>query len=136
MLGIDTAYRNNYTDKEIVTIAAEEKRVVLTRDVGLLKHKCIAHGYWLRSQQPEEQLTEVTKRFSLCYCIQPFSRCMACNGELHSVEKEEIIHELLPLVREYYNEFYQCSQCKKIYWKGSHFENMQQFITAIKSVCG
>ena len=135
MLGFDTAYQNNYHDKEIVEKAVSEKRIVLTRDVGLLKYKSIACGYWLRSQIPEEQLTEVIKRFALCGDIHPFSRCMDCNGNLRTIEKNEIIHQLPPLVKEYYREFYQCDHCKKIYWKGSHFDHMQQFIEKIKSVC-
>src|SRR2546423_5221016 len=55
-LGFDSIYQNNYSDQVIVQIAEEENRIVLTRDVGLLKQKRIQRGYWLRSQHTDEQL--------------------------------------------------------------------------------
>lgn len=134
MLGIDAVYENNFTDKEIVAISAKEKRPVLTRDIGLLKHKVLQHGYWLRSQQPEEQAVEVINYFSLCTAIHPFSRCLHCNGELITVDKEEIIHLLPTQTKEVFTEFYQCTQCKKVYWKGSHFERMQSLVEKLKSI--
>jgi uncharacterized protein len=37
MLGFDVAYRNDFSDAEIVKLAKQEGRVILTRDRGLLK---------------------------------------------------------------------------------------------------
>lgn len=134
MMGIDAAYQNHWHDKEIVAMAVQENRSVLTRDVGLLKHKVLKYGYWLRSQEPEEQLMEVIQRFSLCDCLRPFSRCMACNGLLKEVPKAGVLHLLPAQTRDYFPQFYQCIQCKNVYWKGSHFENMQCLIDHIKSL--
>lgn len=50
MLGFDVLYENSYTDQKIADLAQSESRIVLTRDVGLLKHKIITRDYWLRSQ--------------------------------------------------------------------------------------
>ena len=132
MLGIDTCYRNNFADKEIVQLAVQEKRAVLTRDIGLLKHKVLAQGYWLRSQDANEQLLEVIRRFSLCDRIQPFTRCLACNGHLKPVAKAEVSHLLLPQTQEAFNEFYQCSHCQHTFWKGSHYEKMEKKIQQIR----
>ena len=134
MLGIDVFYQNYLSDKEIVAFAAEQNRSVLTRDVGLLKHRLLRHGYWLRSQQPAEQLLETIRWFSLCPVIEPFRRCITCNGLLKLVEKNTITDKLLPQTRTYFEEFYQCATCRKIYWKGSHYENMQQMVEKIRSV--
>ena len=134
LLGFDAHYETGYNDASIVAVSLQQNRVVLTRDVGLLKHKVLQYGYWLRSQQPEEQLTEVLTRFALCDSVHPFSRCMVCNGAIVEVDKERIRH-LLPLnTKEIFTEFYQCSQCGKVYWKGSHYENMLRRIERIRSI--
>jgi uncharacterized protein len=134
MLGIDAFYQNHLTDKEIIGIATAQNRAVLTRDTGLLKHKILQYGYWLRSQQPEEQLLETIQWFSLCQAIQPFSRCIACNGLLQPVEKNKITGSLPLHTKEYFNEFYQCAACSRVYWKGSHYENMQPLVERVRSI--
>jgi len=128
LLGFDTCYKNDYVDKTIVQIAEAEKRIVLTRDVNLLKHKSVTIGYWLRSQFVEEQLAEVISRFKLKAKFKPFERCVECNGKIVSVAKEAILNRLLPKTILYYNHFFQCTCCNRIYWRGSHYEQMQQFI--------
>lgn len=134
MLGIDTVYRNNLHDAEIIAFATTENRIVLTRDVGLLKHKVLRWGYWLRSQQTEDQLIEVMNRFSLCNRLQPFLRCIACNGLLAGVEKKEIVSLVPEKTRLFFEDFYRCTTCGKIYWKGSHYQHMRHAIKRIRSV--
>lgn len=134
MLGIDAVYQNDRHDREIVALALAENRALLTRDIGLLKHKVLQHGYWLRSQQPREQVLEVIRRFSLCASFVPFSRCIACNGLLVTVAKEEILPRLPKQTKEYFTEFYQCASCGKVYWKGSHYHNMQRVVDRLRSL--
>ena len=128
MLGFDTHYRQDLEDDELARISVEEKRILLTRDRGLLKRSMLSHGYCLRSTQPSEQLLEVVQRFDLFSQIQPFSRCMECNGEIRSVEKEEIVDQIPPRVRDEYEEYSQCHDCRRVYWKGSHYDHMQAYI--------
>lgn len=59
MLGFDAVYKNCFSDKEVAEISSRERRIVLTRDRRLLQAKIITHGYWVRSQMPEEQIMEV-----------------------------------------------------------------------------
>ena len=134
MMGIDTVYENDRHDREIVALAVTENRAVLTRDIGLLKHKVLRYGYWLRSQQSEEQLLEVIRLFSLCDKLRPFTRCIACNGLLAEVPKAAIEDRLPEQTRRCFDVFFQCTRCRKLYWKGSHFENMEERISRIKSL--
>lgn len=134
LLGFDTHYQTDYDDPQIIALAVEQDRIVLTRDVGLLKHKVLLHGYWPRSQNSEEQLKEVIKRFGLCDYIQNFTRCLACNGILVEVQKETVRETIPPKTSAFFHQFYQCNLCRKIYWKGSHYENMLQQIERIRSV--
>jgi uncharacterized protein with PIN domain len=131
MLGFDTVYRRDYSDSEIVAISVGERRIVLTRDRGILKTKAVTHGYWIRSSKPEEQLREVVNRFDLASGVRPFERCMVCNGGLESVGKEDVLDRLPRKSAIYYNEFYRCADCGKVYWKGSHYEHMKNTIRQV-----
>jgi uncharacterized protein len=128
LCGFDTFYKRNFSDFEIIELSALEKRIILTRDLGLLKNKKVTRGYWIRSQYLYAQMKEVFKRFDLSSQILPFTRCMECNGLLTSVPKNEIIDILLPETKEFYNNFLQCKDCMRIYWEGSHYERMKKFI--------
>jgi len=75
MLGFDTLYKNNYKNEEIITEALTQKRIILTRDPGLLKNKSITHGYLIRGTDPHEQAREVIRRFDLSSQAKPFIRC-------------------------------------------------------------
>jgi uncharacterized protein with PIN domain len=134
LLGIDCVYQNMLTDHEIVSIAVAQNRAVLTRDIGLLKHKVLSFGYWLRSQYPEQQLAEVIRWFSLCPHLRPFSRCIVCNGLLCPIAKEEIRQDLPQKTEAYFEEFYRCDSCRKVYWKGSHYQRMLATIEQVRSV--
>jgi uncharacterized protein len=124
MVGFDTLYRNDYDDDEIIAIALKEKRIILTRDVGILKNRLVTHGYFVRSTQPARQIEEVIGRFDLSGMINPLSRCIECNGTIVAVGKHEIEHHLQPKTRKYFDTFFRCTDCLKIYWEGSHYKKM------------
>lgn len=133
MLGFDTLYRNDYDDLTLAQISADEKRILLTCDRGLLMRKQVTHGYYVRDRQPRQQLLEIISRLELTSSIKPFTRCLHCNGTIQPVDKAAIDHRLLPRTKAHYDEFWQCQQCQKIYWKGSHYQRMQQLIEQLNS---
>jgi len=128
MLGFDTIYRNDFKDPDIVIIAGKENRVILTRDRGILKIKAVTRGYYVRSIIPDDQITEVLDRFDLYSRIQPFLRCMDCNGIIAPVNKAEIEDRLKKKTKLYYQDFAACSACGKLFWKGTHYEKMTAYI--------
>ncbi|MCF8069542.1 MAG: Mut7-C ubiquitin/RNAse domain-containing protein [Desulfobacterales bacterium] len=134
MLGFDVLYRNDYDDPEIIDIGVLENRIILTRDRCLLYAKVITHGYRIRSFDPETQLKEVLRRFDLYSTIKPFKRCMSCNGHLCPVDKHKILDCLEPKTKLYYHTFHQCTDCGKIYWKGSHYEKMLTRMEKLKNI--
>lgn len=127
-LGIDTLYENYYSDEEIVETALREGRTILTRDRGILKRKSVEYGYLVKSNRSREQLMEIFINFDLLSSIQTFSRCLRCNGSLKEVDKREVTHELDPLTEKFYNDFFRCTSCNSLYWKGGHWERMKIFI--------
>ena len=131
MFGYDTLYHEKYLDAELATISSEQQRILLTRDRGLLKRSIIEYGYWLRTTQPRQQLLEVLQRFNLPSITNAFRRCIRCNGRLEHVAKATITHDLKPQTALWYDEYRQCQQCGQIYWKGSHFQRMEQFMSGV-----
>jgi uncharacterized protein with PIN domain len=130
-LGFDTVYENATRDGKLAGIAYAQKRILLTRDVSLLKRKIVMHGYLLRTQDPTRQLIEVVRLYDLSSKIKPLSRCIPCNGLLVPISKETILERLEPLTRKYYESFHICEKCKKIYWPGSHQEKIVAFIQKV-----
>jgi len=124
LLGFDVLYRNDYDDPEIIRIALRDHRIILTRDRRMLCIRTVTHGHCLHSTNPHQQACDVLKRFDLTGQVQYFRRCPNCNGFVHPVEKSMILDLLEPLTRKYYSEFFQCQECRQIYWKGSHFERI------------
>ncbi len=131
LLGFDTLYRNDFQDDELAELSSEEIRILLTRDRGLLKRKVVTRGYLVRKDDPKEQIHEIVRRFDLAQLAVPFSRCSLCNGLLSSVSKKAIEKDLEPLTKEHYHHFKQCPDCHQIYWKGSHFDEIENFIRSI-----
>ncbi|MBN1952474.1 MAG: hypothetical protein JW801_14830 [Bacteroidales bacterium] len=128
MLGFDSLYRNDFGDDEIIDIAANEKRIILTRDKLLLKSPKVSHGYYVRAINKHEQLHEVIRKFDLNSQFRSFTRCMTCNSPLLSVTAESIRDKTDSGIRALYDEFFLCPQCDKVFWKGSHFKRMEELI--------
>ena len=128
MLGFDALYRNDCGDEELSRIAATDPRILLTRDVGLLMRSAVTYGYCIRESNARQQLVEVLCRFNALDSISPFERCLRCNDRLKPVPKEIVLKRLPARTRKHYNEFWQCQGCRRVYWSGSHYRRMKQFI--------
>ncbi|HAF62130.1 MAG TPA: twitching motility protein PilT [Anaerolineaceae bacterium] len=133
LLGFDVLYRNDYSDAELATISQNEKRICVTRDRGLLKRNQIDHGYLVRATDPRSQVMELMRRFQLNNDIQPFTRCVRCNGNLFPVSVSEVQEKLEPGTLAHFSEFSQCADCGQVYWKGSHYQHLMRFIEFITS---
>jgi uncharacterized protein len=131
LLGFDSLYRNDFEDDEVVRLASKERRIILTRDRGLLMHRKVTHGYFLRNINPDRQLTEVVNRFRLRSLLKPFARCALCNGEIENVAKESVLTQLPRNTARYYDEFYICNSCGQVYWKGSHYAKLMKRIQGL-----
>lgn len=131
LLGFDTLYRNDYADEELAYISSSENRILLTRDKGLLMRSQVTYGYYVRNTDPPQQIVEVMQRFDLFELVKPWQRCLRCNGLLQPVSKESVLEQLPPNVAATLDKFHRCNQCYQIYWRGSHYERMQQFIDSV-----
>lgn len=132
LLGFDTLYARDYTDAMLVGLSARERRILLTRDVGLLKHSEVVRGHWLRSTDPAAQLLEVIEAFSLERDIDAFTRCTICNGALQSIAREAVAGRVPPRVYARRRRFDQCTGCGRIYWRGTHFRKLEELSRAYR----
>lgn len=128
LLGFDSAYKNDFSDDELVQKSLDERRTILTKDRDLLKRSDVAHGYWIRSRTLKDQLEEIINRFQLKNKINLFSRCLICNSLLQPIEKEKVADRIPPKVKELQTRFSLCQNCDKVYWKGTHYENMKNVL--------
>lgn len=132
LLGFDAQYDNHYSDESIINYSVKEKRIILTRDKGLLKNKIVIHGYLVRNTNPDKQIIEVLQRFDLKNQFYPFSRCLECNGLLREIEKSKLTQIIPTSIKKYYEYFTQCEWCKKIYWEGTHYHKLKKWIAHLK----
>jgi uncharacterized protein len=127
VLGFDVAYSNTFQDDEIIRLAEAEDRIILTRDTGLaaryIRDRCLL----IQDDDYKEQIRQVVQTFDL-KDFKVFSRCLECNAPLHDVDKESIFEKVPPYVYLTQNRFAQCRSCGRVYWHGTHADEMQKRI--------
>ena len=132
LLGFDTRYGNDLDDAELARLTSRERRILLTRDVGLLKRKAVVRGQWLRSREPEKQVEQLVDALHLKRAIRPFTRCMICNGLLAAVARADVASLVPPRVYRRFRAFRQCRDCRRIYWRGTHFIRLQRLVADVR----
>jgi uncharacterized protein with PIN domain len=133
MLGVDTVYRNDITDRELIAIAASERRIILTRDRELLKCREVLRGMFVRALKPEAQLRETVRRWNLVHRQRPFSLCLHCNLRLEAIDRGTAAASVPEAIRQRYTAFARCPGCNRVYWPGSHWERMSLMLESALS---
>lgn len=123
ILGYDTDYANQRDDPELVRIARAEDRVLLTRDRELASRRGV-RTLLVESQSLDDQLAQVTAAFPLPPGTHP-GRCSVCNTVLVEATREEVAHRVPRYVLKRHPHFQCCPGCDRVYWRGSHWRNMQ-----------
>jgi uncharacterized protein with PIN domain len=131
MLGFDCLYKNHMDDDVIIEIARRDGRIILTRDTLLLKSPRLIHAYYVRAIEKHAQLCEVVEKFDLYSQFKSFTRCMTCNHPLQTVHKEDILDKIDEDTANVFQDFYLCPHCDKVFWKGSHFKRMEEFVRGL-----
>lgn len=133
LLGFDVWWSCDADDAELAVISRERRRILLTRDRGLLKRRAITHGLFVHAEQPTRQVVEVIRRLDLGGRLAPLTRCLRCGDRLAGVAKDQVLDELQPLTRRYYDEFSRCAGCSRIYWRGTHYGRL---LGLVGELCG
>ena len=128
LLGYDTFYKRDITDAELIRIAKQDHRLILTRDREIfrkVKDQCI----FIHSELVLEQLRQVLSLLNeKGERLEPFSRCVNCNTSLEEIKKEEVSGLVPDHIYATIPRFVMCPACKKIYWRGSHEKRIKELL--------
>ncbi|MFD9304677.1 Mut7-C RNAse domain-containing protein [Streptomyces sp. NPDC060048] len=127
LLGVDAAYENeDIGDPALATRSATERRVLLSRDRGLLRRRELFAGAYVYSDNPDEQVRDVLGRFAPA--LAPWTRCTACNGTLRAADKDSVGDRLEHGTQRSYDVFAQCVDCERVYWRGAHHARLEKIV--------
>jgi uncharacterized protein len=133
ILGFDTVYSAvDLADPYLADVAHREARILLTRDLGLLKRKVVMFGYFVRTTAPMQQLGEIVERYDLLHYGSQALRCTQCNGALEIVAKDEVAAQLTAQTLNVFDEFRRCTACGKVYWRGSHYDRIERYLDGLR----
>ncbi len=130
--GYDTRWRNAWRDAELVALAADEGRIVLSRDRDLLMHRDVEAGCLLRDDDPLRQLADVAARLRLGLAAgaRP-ARCTVCNGALQPAARDHIAAHLPTRAALELDAWWRCSGCTRVYWRGSHWRRLRAALDGV-----
>ncbi|MET9438604.1 Mut7-C RNAse domain-containing protein [Streptomyces sp. NPDC006551] len=128
LLGVDAAYESeDIGDPALAALSARERRVMLSRDRGLLRRRELWAGAYVYSDRPDDQLRDVLERFAPV--LMPWTRCTACNGELTDADKDSVRERLEHGTEKTYDVFARCTACERVYWRGAHHARLEAIVT-------
>jgi len=139
MMGHDAVYMNDAEDKDLVTTAAKENRILLTSDVALFRLATTrgTDAYLVKGRTEAERLAGVAGRFKFDLSVDATqSRCPTCGSELKTESKEEVKGKVPETTFKVFNQFWACSNpdCGKVYWQGSHWENIGALLERARKI--
>ena len=136
ILGYDTLYCREGNDTILVTRATSEDRKILTRKTHLLRRKdCKDNILFITDNEPLRQILQVIKHYNLTFNSLLFgTRCILCNNRLERISVDLVRSRVPDYVLNTQKNFSFCPHCKKIFWKGTHYENMLNTFSHIKTV--
>ena len=127
LLGFDTLYYPRISDSDLLKFALREGRVLLTRDTHFLRMKNLNNLFFVRSEDPLEQVKEVMRVFAVKEPLP--GRCARCNGILCKVNERDSIKDMIPeYVFFHRGDFMRCEACGSVYWEGTHLRRFRAML--------
>lgn len=131
ILGFDVVYFNRAEDEALLSLARREDRWLLTRDHRLQDRARDIPVLLITSEKWKEQLVQVIEELNLRRFVDPYSRCIDCNVRLKALSKRRVKNLVAPFIYERAASFAICPACGRVYWQGTHFEDMEKKIGVI-----
>lgn len=146
LAGEDVICVNDYSvssqeeDEFLLKRAEEDSRVLLTRDKDLYKRAMRDRVDSILIENEGEvprQLYKISKAVDGTIDINiGSSRCPVCNGELVVIDKSNLPSDIPEGVLENNDRFWECEDCGKIYWPGSHWKKMAEIVEKFEKLKG
>ena len=133
ILGFDARYEPSGNKSFAMIEALKEERVVLTRNLRFGTR----HGgnvIFIKHDELLDQLKDLFSQVDLKTAggHQLFSRCTVCNVRLESISKAQVRERVPAYVYETHDEFMRCPKCARVYWKGTHWGNVEEILKKIE----
>ena len=128
--GYDVLFSTNIDDDSLIRIGLQDERVVLTKDTHIPQRRVATSGglkvLLIKYDKVQDQLQQVAQALGLDLKAHPLSRCILCNQPLIPTTKEEVQDMVPPYVFKTQSHFSKCPTCGRIYWQGTHWDNMER----------
>ena len=153
ILGFDTIYFRAIDDNELIKIARQQERTLLTRDTGIARRKQLQRTILIHSNNTSEQLKEVLSALEIMnrgkgesenrskrlfpdspilrFPLSGVPRCPVCNGELAATDREAVADRIPEYVFLNATSILTCRECGKVYWCGSHKKSIDSQLEKI-----
>ena len=131
VMGIDVVYDPGSTDAQLLRCAERGGRILLTRDRRLTHRRTPANLLYIDSDYYHEQVRQVVQVFHLADRIRVFTRCLRCNAPLQPIAKEVVAARVPSYVYATQLTFKHCATCDRLYWGGTHRDNMLRQLQAM-----
>ena len=135
IFGFDTLYMVHARDDDVLKTGMEQCRVILTADRELFKRivKAGAQGVLVNGGSDLDDIVHVLAKCGIASVSFDSSRCTACNGPLSSRAPEQVRDGLPGRIAESHSRFFQCADCRKVYWEGGHFRRIRELARSVDS---
>jgi len=133
ILGYDVEYSSTLSDKELIETAKAEGCILLTRDLQLFQQASMqnAESFFVEGTNETEKLAAMANRFNLKLEVDvSVSRCPKCNTRIGPIPKEKVVSRVPEKTFSRYEEFWECPNCKQVYWQGAHWERINETLKA------
>lgn len=130
LLGYDAVLYPKISFHNVLRIAAKDRRIILTRSPKESKQTSKYRIILIKSVFYEKQLQELKGiiEFNEDYFA---TRCSLCNRILEPAKSEFVKEKVPKYVFENNKDFFVCKKCGKIYWQGSHFDDIKEKLIKI-----
>ena len=134
VMGYDALFPRDVGDNELVRLALREDRIIVTKDRGLMDRRLVTTGrlkvVLVTHDDLKSQLRQVIQTLALDH-REMFTRCICCNESLVALQREEARERVPAHVYNTQEQFMQCPLCRRIYWRGTHWSNMQRDLAGV-----
>lgn len=132
VLGFDSKYSSSIEDDALIQLAKKENRVIVTKDEALTNDagKIGLRTVLIRGNDEVDQIIQITSSLGLQNFVMDTnsSLCVNCNGKLEPIEKSRVANKVPSGIYQRQDHFWSCVDCNKIYWEGTHFVKLKEFV--------
>lgn len=122
LIGYDAEFFRGPGHRDILYRSVREGRTIITRNSRLSARKAFQRIV-VASDLVFDQLDELVRADIICFDRKMFfSRCLICNVSLIRAEKNSVREFVPEFVFSSQSDFSACPICRKIYWKGTHWD--------------